>query len=311
MRFPKRFYDYNSFLRQRFGEKVYKISLDAGFSCPNIDGTVARGGCSYCNQKSFSPAARSGYASLEEQLAAGIMAGKKFKAQKFIAYLQAGSNTHAAVARLEEVYRKILQHSQIVGLAIGTRPDAVDADKIALLQQLAQESFIAVEYGVQTKNDKILAAINRRHCYCDFVTAVAATTGRGIHICAHLLLGLPGDCREDILATAGEMNRLGVDGVKLHNLLITTATPLAQDYCRNPFPLLEFDEYVALACDFIERLAPEIVVERLFATTPSQYLIAPQWQKSPAQMTDAIVAELRRRDSFQGKHYEPPSLNLI
>ena len=300
---PKHFYDYNTFLRRRFGEKVYKISLDAGFSCPNIDGTVATGGCSYCNQKSFSPAVRHGHRSLDEQIAAGMAVGEKFKARKFIGYLQAGSNTHAPVARLEKIYRQILQYPQIVGIAIGTRPDAVDQEKIALLQQLAKETFVAVEYGVQTRNDKILAAINRHHRYRDFVTAVALTRGRGIHICAHLLLGLPGDRREDILATANEMNILGIDGVKIHNLLITTDTPLAQTYSHAPFPLLDFEEYVAWVCNFIELLAPSIVVERLFATTPREYLIAPQWRKSPAQITDAIVGELKRRDSFQGKWF--------
>jgi radical SAM protein (TIGR01212 family) len=298
--YPKRFYDYNTFLREKFGEKVYKISLDAGFTCPNRDGTVGTGGCIYCNNSSFSLAARQKLPALKEQIISGMEIGKKFKAKKFIVYFQAYTNTYAPVSHLERLYHEALDYPNVVGIAIGTRPDVVDEEKIELLTSLAKKTFVSVEYGVQTRNNQTLLWINRGHTWESFLHAMDITRGRGIHICAHIMLGFPGESREKILSTACEMNRLGIGGIKLHNLIISQGTPLARIYEETPFPLFTEEEYVVLVCDFIERLASHIVIERLMATAPKEYIIAPRWAKTPAQMSDAVTKMLGERKTYQG-----------
>lgn len=298
----KRFYDYNTYLQQKFAAKVYKICLDAGFTCPNRDGSKGVGGCIYCNNESFSPGARQRAASIAEQMAAGMASGRlRFKAGKFIAYFQAFTNTYAPVARLRELYGQALAFADVVGLAVGTRPDAVDGDKIALLAQLAQQYFVSIEYGVQSMCDETLRWINRGHTYADFLAAMDITRGRGIHVCAHVMLGFPGETREQMLQMAGAMSDAGIDAIKIHNLIITRDTSLERIYASHPFPVFAYDEYVELVCDFLERLSPDIVVERLCAVTPEQYLVAPRWQRSPGQLSSDVTARLLARNSHQGK----------
>lgn len=294
----KRYRDYGTFLKERFGRKVYKISVDAGFTCPNIDGKVARGGCIYCNNRSFTPARH--HLPVPEQIREGIAARGNLGA-KFLVYFQSHTNTYAPVECLRDVYSQALSHPEVVGIAIGTRPDEVDPEKIDLLTELAGRTFVAVEYGVQTKNETTLRWVNRGHTYLDFLAAMDLTRGRNIHICAHLMLGFPGETRDEMLAMAHEMNRVQVHGVKLHNLLITRDTRLAELYAASPFPLLAYEAYLELACDFLERLSPEIVIERLCATTTAEYLIAPEWKKSPAELAADVDRTLERRNSRQGR----------
>lgn len=298
----KRFYDYKTFLHSKFGEKVYKISVDAGFTCPNIDGTVARGGCIYCNNRSFSPAVHLQNLSIAEQLQSSMgKMRRRFKAKKFLAYFQPHTNTHAPVSQLENIYAQALEQPDIVGLVIGTRPDAVDEEKLGLLQQLAQDVFVSIEYGMQSVNNRTLAWINRGHTYEAFVDAVRSTQNRGLYICAHVMLGFPTETKQEMLAMAKQMNHIGIHGIKLHNLLVTRGTLLAKMYTQKPFPLFTYNEYIELVCDFLERLEPGIVVERLFATTPPEYLLAPVWEKMPQQITNDIVQTLIARNSYQGR----------
>ncbi len=302
--YSKRFYDYNTFLRQKFGEKVYKISLDAGFTCPNRDGSKGREGCIYCNNASFSPAHRSPGEDLEQQILQGIKAGKNFKAKKFLAYFQAFTNTYAEVSSLEKLYKRALQFPDIVGLVIGTRPDAIDLEKLQMIEKIAEKTFVSIEYGMQSINNSTLEKINRGHTYESFLQAMEWSKGRGIHLCAHIMLGFPGESKDQIVKTAKEMNHIGVNGIKLHNLLVVKDTPLAKIYEKNFFPLLSFEEYISLVCDFLEFLNDTIVCERLYANTPEEYLVAPQWNKSPSQVIDAIVTELKQRESYQGRRYQ-------
>ncbi len=298
----KYFYDYNTFLREKFGEKVYKICLNAGFTCPNRDGTLGTNGCIYCNNASFSPSISYHNQDIHQQIREGIAIGQKYKANKFIAYFQPYTNTYAPVEKLEYIYQQVLQYPEIVGIAIGTRPDAVDSEKINLLAKLAQKTFISIEYGVQSIYDDTLKWIQRGHNYQSFLQAMAISQNKGLHLCAHLMIGFPQETKEQILATAAVMNQVGIQGIKLHNLLITKDTVLAQMYEKNPFPLLDFTEYVSLICDFLERLAPTIVCERLYANTSQEYLIAPSWPAiRGGQMSDAVNQELKRRESYQGR----------
>ncbi|OQY27671.1 MAG: TIGR01212 family radical SAM protein [Candidatus Cloacimonetes bacterium 4572_55] len=298
----ERLYDYNSFLRGKFGQKVYKICLDSGFSCPNIDGTRGKGGCIYCNNKSFSPPTRDKTLDISQQLDQGMRIGRnRYKAHKFIAYFQSYTNTHAPVQDLRQLYHRAVASSDVVGIAIGTRPDAVDSEKIDLLGELAEKMFVSIEYGVQTMNEQTLQWIERGHGYESFLDAVSLTQRYPkIHICAHVMFGFPDETREEMLGMAYEMNRIRVHGVKLHNLLIVQNTRLARIFERQPFPLFEYEEYIDLVCDFLERLSPRIVVERLCASAPDPYLIAPKYGKSMAQVAQDVRACLKERQSRQG-----------
>lgn len=296
--------DYGSFLEKKFGEKVYKISLDAGFTCPNIDGTITVGGCVYCNNESFSPPLQQGLTDLEEQFVLGIeRTRRRFKAEKFIAYYQAYTNTHAPVECLEQMYREALKYPEIVGLSIGTRPDTVDDEKLDMIEELAREVFVSIEYGLQTVSNDTLHWINRGHTYEDYLKAVEMTQNRGIHITTHIMLGFPTEDRAQMLASAAEMNRLGINGIKLHNLLVTRNTGLEIIYKENQFHVFEYEEYLNLVCDYLELLSPDIVVERFFATAPDKYLIAPRWNRSPSQMVTDLARVFEERGTRQGTRY--------
>ena len=300
----KRFYDYNSFLRKKFEAKVYKISIDAGFTCPNIDGKVASGGCIYCNNKSFSPAARMEKKSIAQQMREGIeFARRRFKAQKFLAYFQAFTNTYGEPDYLEDLYRQALEFDDVVGIAVGTRPDEIDLARLQVLEHIAQEYFVAIEYGVQTSYNETLRWINRGHTWESFLEAMKISRNRGLHICAHIMLGFPKETKEAMLATAQKVCCSGIDGIKIHNLLIVKNTQLAKIYTQEPFPLFKYHEYLELVCDIIEQIPSHIVIERLFANTTQEYLIAPEWEKSPGAVTDDVTRLLAERESYQGKLY--------
>lgn len=293
---------FGDYMRARFGAGVSKVNVDAGFTCPNRDGTVARGGCVFCNNDSFRPEACKPAIALSEQIENGIRyTANRYKADKFLVYFQPFTNTHAPVATLERLYREALSFDNVIGLAIGTRPDAVDEEKIAMLAELAREKFILVEYGLQSIHDRTLLRVNRGHDYRRFLDAVSMTAGRGIHIGAHLILGLPGESREEILEAAGEMSGLPVEFLKLHQLQVVEGTALGVEYKKTPFPVLGYKEYIALVCDFLERLSPEIYIQRFCATAPHDILIAPRWSLSRHHLLDDIRKEMSRRDSRQGK----------
>ncbi|MBX9789560.1 MAG: TIGR01212 family radical SAM protein [Pirellulales bacterium] len=296
-----RYFGYGFFLRGRFGVPVHKVSLDAGFTCPNVDGTVARGGCVFCDNRSFSPSRRLPRATIGEQLAIGMAkVRERFGVARFLAYFQPATNTYAPVERLRPLYEEALAHSHVVGLAIGTRPDCVPDDVLDLVDQLAAQRYVSLELGLQTIHDRSLAWMNRGCTHAAFVDAMARARGRHFEIGAHVILGLPGESRDDMLATADELARAGVDSVKLHNLYVVKGTPLADDVAAGRVILQSQAEYVETAVDFIERLPPTVVVERVSGEAPPDYFVGPAWCLQKAAVRLAIDAEFRRRDSYQG-----------
>jgi radical SAM protein (TIGR01212 family) len=297
-----RYHAYNHFLRQRFGQRVQKVSLDAGFTCPNVDGTVAIGGCVFCDNRSFSPSRRAPRVPIQDQLDDGIRRLKwRYQVDRFLAYFQPATNTYAPVERLRPLYQAALAHPQVVGLAVGTRPDCVPADVLDLLGALAQDAYLSVEYGMQTMHDRSLDWMNRGHHHDATIDAMQRSRGRGFEICAHIMLGLPGESRDDMLATAAEVARLGFDAVKIHNLYAVERTPLADQVRSGQVKLLERDEYIAVLVDFIERLPAQMVVERLTGEAPPDFFVAPAWCLDKPALRQAIDLEFTRRDSWQGK----------
>jgi len=302
-----RYYHYNFFLRSRFGYRVQKVSVDAGFSCPNVDGTVAIGGCTFCDNRSFSPSRRAPRVSVIEQINDGIRRLKiRYKVDHFMAYFQPATNTYAPVERLRKVYYEALGHPQVVALAIGTRPDCVPDDVLDLLQEIAARHYLSVEYGLQTIHDRSLDWMNRGHHHDAFLDAMARSRGRGFEICAHVMLGLPGESHADMLATAREVARLNLDAVKIHNLYAVKRTKLADQVAAGEVRLMQRDEYVSTVVDFLELLPPHTIVERISGEAPPDYFIGPSWCLDKPSVRAAIDAELIRRDTWQGRLFQVP-----
>ncbi|MDX1945020.1 MAG: TIGR01212 family radical SAM protein [Pirellulaceae bacterium] len=301
----KRYFDLNFALRRRFGERVQKVSLDAGFTCPNVDGTVATGGCTFCDNRSFSPSRRVPRMDVLEQLDDGIRRLKtRYDVDRFIAYFQPATNTYAPVERLRSLYERALSHPQVVGLAIGTRPDCVPDEVLDLLQNLAEQTYLSVEYGLQTMHDRSLDWMNRGHHHNASIDALERSRGRGFEICAHIMLGLPGESHADMLATAREVARLPIDAVKIHNLYAVKRTALAEQVERGEVRLLGRDEYISVLVDFLEIIPPEMVVERISGDAPDDYFIGPAWCLDKPGVLRALAAEFERRNTWQGKKYE-------
>jgi len=298
----RRYYAFSRFLRERFGAKVYRVTIDAGFTCPNVDGTVAVGGCVYCDNRSFSPNRRLPRTTIREQVRRGIeILQKRYQADQFLAYFQAATNTYAPADKLKRLYDEALEHPQIVGLAIGTRPDCVPDDILDLIENYARDRYVCLELGLQTMHDRSLDWMNRGHHFDAFVDAVRRCQGRGLDLCAHVILGLPGESHEDMLATADALAGLPVHAVKIHNLHVVKDTPLEKMYERGEARMLEREEYVQIVCDFLERLRPEMIIHRLSGDAPPDYLVAPLWCLDKPALLRAIHDELERRDSWQGK----------
>jgi uncharacterized protein len=287
---------YGRFLRDKFGCRVYKISVDAGFLCPNRDGTISTGGCSYCNNDSFRAKSANPLKSVSEQIKEGMeYLRKRYGAEKFIAYFQPSTNTYAPLETLIPLYEAALEHPDVIGLSIGTRPDCVDEGKIAWLEQLAHDHFVTIEYGLQSVYDETLRRINRGHNFQSWQKAMAMTRNRGIWLGAHLILGFPWETREDILKEATIVSNEGVNFLKLHHLHIVRNSSLAREYLENPFPLPGLEEYADLVADFIHRLDPKVYLERLFAIAPEDQLIAPVWGKSKSEIQHFIERRIAAR----------------
>jgi radical SAM protein (TIGR01212 family) len=296
------YYSYNHFLKSRFRFRVQKVSIDAGFTCPNVDGTVAVGGCTFCDNRSFSPSRRLPRANVLGQIDQSIlrMRNRYAKCDRFIAYFQPATNTYAPVDRLRPLYELALSHPQVVGLAIGTRSDCVPDDVLDLLAELAGRTFLSVEYGMQTMHDRSLVWMNRGHDHQSFLDAVARSRGRGFEIGAHVILGLPGESHDDMLATARELVRAGVDAVKIHNLYCVKNTRLAEQVATGEVTLMGRDEYVRTVVDFIELLPPTMVVDRVTGDAPPDYFVGPDWCLDKPGVKRAIEEEFSRRGSWQG-----------
>ncbi len=292
---------FGPYLKNKFGTIVYKVNVDAGFTCPNRDGTLGVTGCSYCNNDSFRPSECKSETSIREQIVTGVEYLKgRYKAKKFLVYFQPYTNTYAPVSELERLYRQALSEPSVIGIAIGTRPDCIDEEKLELLQRLANDYFVLVEYGLQSVYDKSLQYILRGHDYQAFLDAVNITAGRGIRIGAHIIAGFPTETREEMLAMAEEISNLPVEFLKIHQLQIIKDTVLAKQYMNNPFKTFQYEEYLDFLVDFVERLSPEIVLQRLFATSPDDILIAPKWGKTRQEIIRGIEARFIERNAFQG-----------
>jgi len=270
---------FSTYLKERFNAKVYKVSVDAGFSCPNRDGTIGREGCSYCDNKTFSFLKRSGdQPSLDDQIAQGIEAvKKKFKAEKFIIYFQPHTNTYAPLDKLKETYDVVRKFKDIVGISIATRPDCIDEKILSLIDTYAGDYEVWIEYGLQSIYNETLLAINRGHTYEDFLKALELTRRYRVKVCAHIIIGLPGETEEMILNTAKAMADLKIEGIKIHPLHVVKGTPLATLFKNGGCRAFSFSEYLDLLTKFLDLLWPKTVVQRISAYCPPNLLIAPDW----------------------------------
>ncbi|MEO1524092.1 MAG: TIGR01212 family radical SAM protein [Planctomycetota bacterium] len=300
---------YNAFgasLKRRFGGRIQRVSIDAGFTCPNVDGAVARGGCNFCDNRSFSPSRRVRLKRVSEQLQRGIESVRhRYKqVQGFLAYFQPATNTYAPVDQLEEVFRLALkEHPDIVGLAIGTRPDCVPDAVLELFETLAKEHYVSVEYGMQTMHQPGLDWMNRAHTHDHMINAIERSRDRGFECCVHIILGIPGETHEMMMQTADEVAKLRCDAVKLHNLYAVEGTPLGEQVRVGELEMMERDAYVQTVVDFLERLPPEMVIERISGEAPAGYLIAPAWCAEKSKLKLDIENEFHRRGTRQGNRF--------
>lgn len=296
----KRYNQYSAYLKNKFGVKVYKITLDAGFSCPNRDGLISTGGCIFCDDGGSFSQAHSNLLSIEQQIDEGIKTlSSRFKAQKFMSYFQAYSNTYKPVKELEKIYNSSLCRKDIVGLSIGTRPDCVDEEKLNLIAGYKDDYYTWVEYGLQSIHDKTLRKINRGHDFDCFLRAYEKTKEKGINVCVHVIFGL-WETHDEIMQTAQKLSELEVDGVKIHMLCALENTKLADMYYRGEIDFMSEDEYVQTVCDFLEYLPSHTTIHRLAGNGLKKNLIAPKWLGAKLDCLNKIDRELMKRNSFQG-----------
>ncbi len=301
----KRYRDFKSFLVERFGCRVYKLQIDAGFTCPNRDGTLAAGGCAYCDGRGSALRLKGPLPPVEEQIRAGKALYRNLRgAAKFIAYFQTFTNTYAPVERLRAIYDEALAQPDVVGLSVGTRPDCVDDDTLRLLEGCAKRSHVWVEYGLQSIHDRTLKRINRGHDAAAFVEAVRRTAGRGLFICAHVILGLPGETRADMLETARAVAALPIDGIKVHSLLALRGTEVGRLFEEGKIELMTQEDYVSAVCDVLELLPPSVVVQRITAEGYRDIYLGPDWAQNKLKVLNAIDRELEKRDTYQGSRYK-------
>ena len=302
----RRYHDLNSYLREIFGERVQKISLDAGFNCPNRDGTISSKGCIFCDSRGSGTGAMINRGlSINEQIVEGRrFAEKRYKARKFIAYFQSFTNTYAPLSGLKELYDQALNHPGMVGLSVATRPDCVNEEILGLLSSYCKDYLIWIEYGLQSAHDITLNKINRGHDVACFEKSVQMANDYGLNICAHIILGLPGETRQMMLETALFLAGLPVKGIKIHLLYIVKGTPLATLYEEGSYGCLERDEYVDLVVDFLEVLPPDMIIHRLTGDPISSELVAPLWAMEKTENLKRIRGRLKERDTWQGKKYQ-------
>lgn len=304
-----RYNDFPTFLKRLFTGKVQKISINAGFTCPNRDGTVGYGGCTYCNNQTFNPE----YCRTEKSVSVQLEEGKRFFAHKYpemkyLAYFQAYTNTYGELEALKRKYEEALAVDDVVGLVIGTRPDCMPDTLLDYLEALAQRTFVLVEYGIESTLDRTLHRINRGHTWQTAVDAVQRTAARGLPVGGHVILGLPGESREDMLGQAADISRLPLDTLKLHQLQLIRGTRMAREYEERPedFHLFhDVDEYISLVVDYIQRLRPDLVLERFVSQSPKELLLAPDWGLKNYEFNHRLQKRMKELDAWQGKLYNP------
>lgn len=301
----KKYRDFNTYLKEIFGERVQKISLDAGLGCPNRDGTISRRGCIFCDRRGSGTGALINHGlSIAQQIAeAKDFIQKRYKANKFIAYFQSFTNTYAPVSHLKGLYDEALAQKNMLGLSVATRPDCVDREILTLLSSYQADHLVWLEYGLQSSHDKTLKLINRGHDVACFEQSVLMADEYSINICAHIILGLPGEDREMMLQTAQFLSNLPVRGVKIHLLYVVKGTPLSELYHKEGFRCLNRKEYANLVVDFLELLPPDMVIQRLTGDPIQSELEAPLWAKEKQLNLKLIRTTLERRETWQGKHY--------
>jgi len=298
----KRYYDLKSYWRNLFGCNVHKLQIDAGFTCPNRNGHIATGGCIYCDGRGSKLRQKGELPSVAQQ----IQSGKKFykpHASKFVTYFQTFTNTYAPVEKLKTLYDEALAQEDIIGLSIGTRPDCVGPDVINLLSNYAKKYHVWLELGLQSMHDKILQFINRGHNFQQFLDAVHTCSGHNINLCAHIIVGLPGETDEEILQTAKAIAALPINGIKIHSLLALEGTDLGEMYKNGSIEIMSKDKYVSLVADILEILPAEMVIQRLTADGYRDIFLAPDWAMNKLDVLNSINTELERRHSYQGKHF--------
>jgi uncharacterized protein len=296
---------YGSYLRRRFGCRVSKVNVDGGFTCPNRDGARGTGGCIYCDNASFSPPGTQPQLSVEEQMEAGMNYHRqRLGSEKFIIYFQKFTNTYAPAARLIDLYCRALAHPDVLGISIGTRPDALTDDALHILEELARTGYVCLELGLQSMDDTILKQINRGHSLAEYLRAVERVANRGIEICTHLIYGFPEEKPETFLKTADLITTLPVNSIKLHQLHAVQGTRLAEMYYEGKFTPLSHAAYVTAVCDFLERIPSRIAIQRLYGSAPLAIRVAPAWNLKNNQMWYTVVNELKRRGAWQGCRYD-------
>ncbi|MFO8087397.1 MAG: TIGR01212 family radical SAM protein [Bacteroidales bacterium] len=304
----RRFNAYVNYLRRQYGYRIQKVAVDAGFTCPNRDGTLGRGGCSYCNNDAFNPSYCRPEVTIERQIEEGIKFQKvRYKnAQSFFAYFQAYSNTYDTLDNLKRIYNAALQHDEICGLVIGTRPDVVDDQKLDYLAELARDYHITIEYGIESCYDRTLERVNRGHNFETTRKAILASAGRGLAVGGHLIFGLPGESVDDMLDEAAMINELPIDNLKLHQLQLFKNSAIAHEYLVKPgdFVVFSFEQYQDFVIDFLELLSPYIKIERLAGEAPPRFLEGPVWDIRNDQIMSEIEKRMQVRDSWQGKRYK-------
>ncbi|MDR2824526.1 MAG: TIGR01212 family radical SAM protein [Prevotellaceae bacterium] len=303
----ERYLNYNSILKAHFSQRIQKISINGGFTCPNRDGRLGFGGCTYCNNQTFIPAYCQSTKSVRQQVEEGIaFFHHKYEVQLYFAYFQSFTNTYSDFENLKKIYDEALAHPQVAGLVVGTRPDCVDGELLDYFQKLAKKYYVMIEYGVESTYNQTLAYINRGHDYQCAETAIKATAARGINVAAHLILGLPAENREKVLANAARISELPLTALKLHQLQIVKGTKMAQQFVAMPeiFHLYSLTEYIDLCVDFLELTSPKIAIERFISQSPKELLVAPNWGGvKNFEFNDKLEKRMYERNSWQGKNF--------
>lgn len=296
------YYDYGTWIRQQFPFHVQKISIDAGFTCPNRDGRLSTGGCIYCDNRTFNPSYCNRKLSITEQIEEGKrFFARKYPNMKYLAYFQAFTNTYGSIDHLDRLYREALAVEDVIGLVIGTRPDCISDELLDLLADISCHTFLMVEYGIETANDETLIRINRGHNFAQSCEAIRRTHERGIRTGGHIILGLPGEDAEESIRQAPLISRLPIDVLKIHQMQIIRGTQLAKIYAEAPFHIYTIHEYIKLIAKYIQRLRKDLVLERFVSQSPKNLLVAPQWGLKNQAFNDLLITYLREQQICQGQ----------
>jgi radical SAM protein (TIGR01212 family) len=301
----KRYNSYLGYSKKKYGKRIQKVTVDAGYTCPNRDGTLAKGGCIYCNNASFTPRYTHPETSISQQIEEGIVfLNRRYKTEKYIVYFQPYSNTYAPLEVLKKHYQEALSVPRVVGLTIGTRPDCIDEEKVSYLAQLAKEYDITIEYGLESISDTTLSKINRCHDFQCFLDAVQMTAKYELKICTHIILGFPWENKQLWLKEADILSALPITFLKIHQLHIVKNTLLGEHYLQEPFSLFSFPDFLDTVITFLEHLNPDIVIQRLAGEAPPNLLLAPRWGMRSSEIVRKIEKEMEARDTWQGKKYK-------